>query len=748
MRAGSAIIFYCNCIILWIGSLSVAAGQDITFSHFSIDQHLSQSSVFAIMQDTQGFMWFGTRDGLNRYDSRRNVVYRRVSGDSTSLSSNSINAITLDKQGKLWIGTSRGLNLYQPRTDNFQQIFSSTTPYTLSHNNISALLQTADGSLWIGTRNGLNRLKNPENLHFERYFTAENESGRYEIRALYEDTRQRLWVGTSRGLISMTRQSSGDYQTNHYILSAQDSVWHSGTNWINAIAEDNEGRLWIGTETKGIALLDPESGKVIKWNPVQGLNMSNATIRTIKSDEKGRFWIGTMSGLIICRQDGGDMRRYINSPDQPGSLSDNSIRAIHRGRDGTVWIGTFYGGISYHHSFSGQFGAMNLTNQTGRKPFKIAGPIAEAHDNCLWLGSDDNGLILADRNDKVLAHYVYHPNRPNSLSSNKIKSLLRNGDKGLWIGTLKGLNYLDFATGKISYYLTEPHNPRSIPDDRIYDLAYDSLGQLWIATFRGGLCKLDPETGNFEQFPIKTQSGEELTQPSATSLLIDRSEHIWIGTTNGLARKSRHAKHFTIYKTTPTKAGSLSGNHIIDLFEDSAGMVWISTRGAGLNRFDPTTGKFDHFSKADGLGGENVFGVREDDGGHLWIATDDGLSRLHPQSGSITSYDKNDGLVCKEFLPHSAFRSAEGELYFGGYDGIVRFDPGNIRQNPGVPSVVFTGMRLFNKPLTIGGPDGILEAHLHHKKEIRLNHRQNVFSVEFASINYIDAQKNQYAYLL
>lgn len=751
MRTSPAIAFCCKFFLLWIGSVSVGMGQDITFNHLSIDQNLSQSSVYAITQDTQDFMWFGTRDGLNRYDSRRNVVYRQIAGDSTSLSSNSVNAITLDKQGKLWIGTSRGLNLYRPRTDNFQRIFSNTSAHTLSHNNISVLLQATDGSLWIGTRNGLSRLKDPDSMHFERYLMHGNEmnkSGAFDIKALYEDTRQHLWVGTSRGLIRLIPQSAGGYQVAHYILHEQDSVWHSGSNWVNAIAEDGHGRLWVGTETRGIALFDPGSGKVIGWNPVQGLDMSDFTIRTIKTDDKGRFWIGTMSGLIVCRQDGEGMRRYINSPDQPGSLSDNSIRAIHRGRDGTVWIGTFYGGVSYYHSFARQFGAMNVTNQAGRKPFKIAGPIIEGPDGCLWLGSDDNGLILSDRNDRVLAHYVHDPDRPHSLSSNKIKCLLKNGDKGLWIGTLKGLNYLDFASRKITRYLTEPHNPRSIPDDRIYDLAYDRQGQLWIATFRGGLCRMHPETGRFEHFPIITQSGEILSLPSATSLLIDRNEGIWIGTTNGLAYKPGDSRQFTIYKTAHAKAGTLSGNYIIDLFEDSEGRVWISTRGAGLNRFDPATGKFSHFSKADGLGGDNVFGVREDGAGNLWIATDNGLSRLHLQSGRITSYDRNDGLVCKEFLPHSAFRSGQGELYFGGYDGIVRFDPGSIRQNPGAPSVVFTGMRLFNKPLAIEGPDGILDEHLHHKNEIRLNHRQNVFSIEFASINYIDAQKNQYAYLL
>ncbi len=735
--------------LILLACIEAAAQRQITFSHLSIDENLSQSSVYAIEQDAYGFMWFGTRDGLNRYDSHKNIVYRREPEDSTSLSSSSINVITKDKQGNLWIGTSGGLNLYRPRTDDFRRMRHDTSGHSISYNNISAIVQTADGSLWVGTRRGLNRLKAPGTAKFEQLMMEGNtadESGAFDIKSLYEDTKQNLWVGTTVGLSRVRRRHDGVYEVKHFYLHPEDSVWHNTSNWVNTIAEDRQGRLWIGTETKGIALFDPAQGKVTSWHPIRGLDLSNFAVRTIQPDESGQFWIGTMSGLLICGQDGVNFRRFVNAPDQPGSLSDNSIRAIYRSHEGTVWIGTFYGGVNHYNPFSQQFGSLRLVNGAGRKPFKIAGPMMAAADHHLWVGSDDKGLFLVDETDKIVQHYRHDPENPNSLSNDKIKCLLRNGTRGLWIGTIKGLNYMDFATGTITRYLSIPNVQGSLPDDRIYGLSYDKEGQLWIATFRGGLCKMDPETGKFEQFSYQDRSEKGPPSNSITCLLIDSKERIWLGTTTGLAQKVRGEGRFIHYKAGPQNA--ISGNYVVGLFEDSRGHIWISTRGAGLNRYDPETGQFIHYSKADGLGGDNVFGVSEDSAGNFWIATDDGLSKLDPASGVIITYDRNDGLVCKEFLPNSVFDDRQGKLYFGGYNGIVRFAPDSIRINPMRPSIVFTGLKLFNKPVEIGGTDGILREHLLLTPALEFNHRQNVFSVEFASINYIDAQKNQYAYLL
>ncbi len=726
--------------------------QPLNFTHLTIEENLSQSSVYAITQDARGFMWFGTRDGLNRYDSRKIVVYKKEPSNKNSLSSNSINSLLTDKKGRLWVGTSGGLNLYEAKKDQFIRIVKdSLNPGSLSNNNISSLLMDSYGDLWVGTRQGLNRLKDAKTHHFERLMKNESKHSAipyYDVKAMFEDRDRTLWVGTTIGITRIRRVAGGRFTEKHYFLEKNDSLLRQTSNWVNSIAEDKEGRLWIGTEKRGIAVFDKQREKVVSWQPIPSLNTESLSIRTIKPDNKGNFWVGCMSGLLIVSQDGKHYTLHTNSPERAGTLSDNSVRSIFVSRDSTFWVGTYYGGVNYHNALSGQFGWLRLVDHHGRKPFKIAGPMVAASGNNLWLGTDDNGLFLVDKDQKVIRHYQDHGAKDQRLSNEKIKCLLNEGNSGLWIGTIKGLNYLDIRKNRIIQYLNIPNDATSIPDDRIYDLARDSKGHIWIATYHGGLCRFDPQCKKFIQYKFEGGSSAGLLSNSATSLLLDSKQRIWIGTTKGLAQKLRGEDGFVHYVHIAKSKASISGNYVTTLFEDSKKQLWIGTRGEGLNLFNPDKATFKHYNEESGLPGKTIQGIREDARGNLWISTDNGLSRFDTQRGTFINYDKNDGLVCKEFISNSIFEREDGRLYFGGFNGIAVFHPDSIRSNPHVPALVFTGLKLFNKNVVAGSDNQVLTNSIFHTDHITLNHHQNVFSIEFAALNYIDALKNRYAYQL
>lgn len=744
--------------ILWLGAMCVlffappgiCQITEKTFNHLTVDEGLSQSSVYAITQDIRGFMWFGTRDGLNRYDSRKVVVYQNQPGNKHSLASNTINSLLLDKQGRLWIGTTKGLALYRPEQDDFQRISAGgVSAHGLPDSTINSLLEDHQQRIWVATQRGLYRLQanNPDRIEKLTDVTQDHHNlNDQHVRIVFEDQKRDLWVGTAGGLTKLHPTSSGKFQLTHYYLKPTDSLYHNATNGINTIAEDRLGRLWIGTEGNGIALFDKRMGRVVSWNPIAGLDLSTQTIRTIQPGGKGDFWVGTMSGLYIVAQDGSLFQALTNQPIDPSSLGDNSVRSVFRDRDGSFWVGSYYGGVDLYSPLARQFGSFRPLDQQGRTPFKIAGPLLPAStSNQLWLGTEDRGLFLINADKSIARHYTHDSKNNQSLTNDKVKCLLNDGSKGLWIGTIKGLNYLDFRRQKITQYRHEPHNPHSLPNDRIYDLKRDAQGTLWVVTNLGGLCRFDPKTQSFEKLPLGSISPGS---SNLISLLIDTKATMWVGTTNGLFQKKPGQETFVRFVHDDNDTTSISVSYVSCFLEDRQHRLWIGTRDGGLNVLLPGKQTFRHFTMAQGLISNTIVGIQEDSRGHLWISTDKGLTQFDPNRALFSSYNKYDGLVCKEFTTNSTYQDGHGNLYFGGYDGIVRFHPDRIRSNTIVHPLAFTQLRLFNEPVTSLSSDNAGESGINYEKGLTFTHRQNVFSLDFAGFNYINADKNRYAYKL
>jgi ligand-binding sensor domain-containing protein/signal transduction histidine kinase/AraC-like DNA-binding protein len=743
-------------ILLNLCPCSLVNGQSVSFNfdHLTVEEGLSQSSVYAITQDAEGFVWLGTRDGLNRYDSRKLTVYRYQADNDKSLSDNTINSLLSDSEGTLWIGTRHGLNKYQPRSDDFIRLYpepeDKNKPH-LSNNVITCLLEDQHKNLWVGTRQGLRLLiaKDPlRSLHFQHASQLPNSLVNNDVRALFQDREGSIWIGTSQGLSKLTFTQARKYQFTTYYLEKSDSLYQSNNNWVNAIAEDAEGNLWIGTEKSGLKLLNKKTGQIHSLTRNSTWDLNSKSVRTISRDKQGDFWVGTMDGLYVINPRENKWIELKNNSDDLTSLTDNSVRSVCIDRQGSYWVGTYYGGVNFYSPLSKQFQRVESEDRQARFSFKIISALTTDHENNLWVSTDGHGLYLMDRERKHVKRYKHNGSDKNSLSSNKIKCLLLEENQGLWIGTMQGLNYFDFKRKQFIHYFHEPGNEQSLPDDRIYDLKKDRRGDLWIATSRGGLCRYDRTKNAFERLNHHPEDPTSVSSNGITYLLEDSSQNLWVGTMAGLNKKQPGTHTFTRFASHPSDTNSLSGGHILCLYEDRQQRLWIGTRGNGLNLFLPQSNRFKRLNVQQGLSGRNVYGIVEDSKGALWISTENGLSKLDPVSFTFKNYDKDDGLACKEFNTNSFHQDKQGRIYFGGYNGIVSFHPDSIRENNTAPKLLFTQLRLFNKEVKINSDTEFLSQSLNKTASLTFDHTQNVFSVEFAALNFINSPNNRYAYKL
>ncbi|MFZ6011937.1 MAG: hybrid sensor histidine kinase/response regulator transcription factor [Bacteroidota bacterium] len=730
--------------IFIVASFSCVSGAfaqttDLSFDHITIEEGLSQSTVYAITQDASGVMWFGTRDGLNKYDSRKVTAYHHQPDEPTSISDNTIYSLYSDKKGRLWIGTSRGLNLYRPRTDNFISAVSREGDLTsLSHSTVTAVFEDRYGHIWVGTRHGLNLLIPGDSLKFFRFIHSETDKNSIvnnDVRSIYEDTRGNLWIGTSQGLSKLQFRDQQHYRFHSYqVIAASENP---KDNWINAVIEDHQERLVVATEKSGLKLFDPASEKFSSLSWINEPDASPEAIRTLLKEKNGDYWVGTIGGLYFVNSDQKKITRLKNSPDDPLSISDNSVRALYKDRDGSIWVGTFHGGINIYSSLSRQF---HQVSEQSKKPFKIASALALDTGANLWIGTEGSGLFFHDRTTGKIKRFRHKKTDRYSLSHNNVKCILPVRD-GLWVGTIKGLNYFDLKKKQFRQYHQE------LPSDVIYDLAADSQGAIWIATYRGGLCRYDPRTKTLETFTRNPTDPTSLSSEGVISIFIDSKQRLWAGTLLGLNLMEAPGK-FKRYVADGARATTISGNYILCIFEDRQNRLWVGTRDKGLNLLLPDEQSFKRFSTEDGLPGNTIHGIQEDENGYLWISTENGLAKFDPRVFSSRNYDKNDGLVCKEFNHNSYCKDQSGNMYFGGYNGVVVFKPETIVENNIVPPLRFTALKLFDKEVKAGADNDLLKEDINFADRLVFRHDQNIFTVEFAALNYINARKNLFAYRL
>ncbi|MFT4925334.1 MAG: ligand-binding sensor domain-containing protein/signal transduction histidine kinase [Phenylobacterium sp.] len=756
-------------LTLFYSSLALASGPVTRFERLSLEDGLSQVSVASIAQDQEGFIWFATQDGLNRYDGYEFKVFRHDPASPNSISNSWVRVIHIDSSGTLWIGTNgSGIDKYDPQSESFIHYqHQPGNPNSLSHNTVRAIFSDANGTLWVGTDGGLNQFDNQSNqfVHFSHHATDPHSLSHNHVKAIYQDSKSNLWIGTDDGLnkldASQFNQPSTAKPLHFEHFKHQPSNPHSlSHNEVKAINEDASGTLWVGTLGGGINKLDSQTGLFSHYKNIDGdpNSISNDYIMSIDKDAQGILWIGTEGGGLN-RFDGTDqqMIHFRHQTSDTHSLSADFVDIVFESDDGTLWIGT-NNGLSKYNRKQALFGHFNHQISA---PFSLShngiNAFAQSPDGILWIGTDD-GLNRFDAQSQQFHHFKHQPSDPNSLSHNTIGALVFDHQGRLWVGTLGGgLDLFDQTTGQFSHFRHQPTNPHSVSHNRIKSLTVDSDGTLWVGTLGGGLDKFDHHSQRFKHFVHQPNNADSLSHNRISAIYQDSKGKLWIGTTGGgLNQFDINDEKFVRFKHHRSDEGSLSHDYILSIIEDSKGSLWIGTGGGGLNHYNRQTSAFTYYSEKHGLPNDIVYAALEDKAGFLWLSTNQGLCKFNPASRTCRNFDVSDGLQSNEFNLGAYFKSADGELFFGGVNGFNRFYPQMQKDQRQAPTVVLTKLLLFNQSVPIRA----LNAHnTHHLRftlgkavnqldQLTLNHQQNLMTFEFAALDFISPMKNQYAYQL
>lgn len=767
----------------------------------SLEHGLSESIIEGIVQDQKGFLWFATEDGLNRYDGYSFKIFRLVPGDSTSLSHNEIKSLYVDRAGVLWVGTfDGGLNRYDSELERFTRFkHEPDNPASLSNNIIRCIYEDRSGNLWIGTQGGgLNRaIRESGQVKFMCYKNdpANPQSLSHDdVSVIYQDRVGRLWIGTSGGglnCLTVVPDKSDSHFQPAFTRFQFDST-NSNTlshNDVRAIAEDHRGNLWIGTFGGGLNRLTFSAGSQpeIRFARYQANSqtpgsLSSNFVLSILKDSHKTMWVGT---------DGNGLNK-LNFPDsensEPGftcfqndrtdnqSLSSNRIYALFEDRSGVLWIGTYGAGINKVNLKQKKFlHYESVPDNSNSLNHPIVWAIYEDRFGVLWIGTNDGGLNRLERNPRTgePLRYTYFTNNPDnshSLSHNSVRVICEDHAGDFWIGTNGGgLNWFHPENNSESlvfkHFRADPDNPHSLSDDKIRAIYEDRKGNLWIGTLGGGLNQLiRPEAGDnsfrFVHYRHHPENAKSLSSDFVRAICEDQQGDLWIGTQGGglnqlsLAEQQKVEPEFIHFKNDPENPATLSNDYVFSILEDSDGSLWIGTFGGGLNKFNRASGTFSCFRKEDGLPSNAIYGILAEPKhahrpGYFWLSTNNGLSRFNPQTGEFRNYSLRDGLQSNEFNGGAYFMSRRGEFFFGGINGFNAFFPEDIIDNPFIPPVVITDFKLFNASVPIDrneSGDKILTKSIVESSEITLSYSQNVFSFEFAALDFTIPEKNQFRY--
>lgn len=731
-------------VSLHLPSAARAQSSTIRFDTLNVEDGLSQSNVRAILQDSRGFVWFGTDDGLNKFDGYTFTIYKNDPENPQSLSDNAVYAIFEDAQGVVWLGTGRGLN----RFDRQREVFF---PYTNDPSNarslrgstVSAITEDARGSLWVATLDGgLNLLDREAGTftHYQHFPNLSDSLASNMVTALAADPNGGLWVGTDRGLDYF----DPDTQRFFHYRSTPGGAGSLSSNRVLALYIDHMSTLWVGTEDGGLNRFNRLQRTFDAYSNQQASSarLHSAQVNAIFEDSQNRLWVGTSQGVFLKEGAPVVFTGYHHDPNDRYSLSSEMVLSIAEDESGVIWIGTAGGGISKHVQSNERFALyQHRPGVAGSLNNDVITAVFEDSQSVVWVGTMDGGLNQLDLASGRAASYEHNPSDSSSLGNNDVRAIYEDQEGTLWVGTYGGgLNRFDRAARRFTRFVYNPSDPRSLNDDRVMSIYEDRRGNLWVGTRSGGLNLMtNRQNGHFLHFKQDPQDPNSLAGDYVPVISEDSRGRLWVGTFSGLSVLDLDTKQFTTYQNDPDNPASLSNNRVLSLYEDSDGVMWVGTLMGGLNRFDYETGTFSHYTEKQGLPNDAVNGILGDAEGNLWLSTNLGLSRFNPRDETFHNYDVRDGLQSNEFLAGSSFQRRLDRLYFGGVQGLNVFNPADVIDNPATPPVVITAFKKFNQVERIDLQDG---------EEIILTYQDNFISFEFSALDFSTPEKNQYAYML
>lgn len=719
-------------LIFFISTFHAERNNYLYSFNSDLNEGISQLSVMDIYQDSKGYLWFATKNGLNRFNGKEYVIYRREDGNEQSLSDNSITSITEDQEGYLWVGTNNGLNRIDLNTDQIKRYNPGTNG--LIQGSISKVYTDAAGHLWVGTWGSLNRY-NREEDHFEQ-IVLDNEMKAPSISAFFEDSAGRYWIGVrDKGLYLCDNQMN---VISHFTHESKNMPLSN--NVITSIYEDTQKQIWLGSKY-GLIKINLRDNEVISFTS-ENSKLSNNTIRCL-IEWQGKLLIGTFDGIFSLETKTGEIIKVAGYDDINHSLSHYSVYAFYVDHDHTLWVGTFAGGVNYLNKFTNRFVLHRpedeLNIRTG-----IYGAITYESPSNLWIATEGYGLLNYNNQTNKSHYYLIDPSAQFTFNTNIIKSVFYE-DGYVWCGTTKGEIYkFNIKTKTFSLYHKYPI------EYSIYSIIRDYKGNLWVggaATEFGLTCFVNDQ--------LVTTFTNNVDEPYYISnvrcILEEKDEVLLLGSTaEGLIRYDTNKKQLTKYSNEATvESYRIPNNYLSSIVRTKSGEIWVSTYGGGIFQFDDKTERIKRIMTAkEGLLDNNICSLVESSDQKLWMSTVNGLTMFDPVSGEIRNYHRYNGIDIREFTLHSGIALPDGNLCFAGSNGFVTFHVEAMDKNENIPSVVLEQLSVNNQPVEVGDKSNILDKVLDSMDTIHLLYNENNFSITYKALNYIYSTQNKYAYKL
>ena len=710
------------------------SNETFYFSNMNLKDGLSQISVIKILQDSKGFMWFATRNGLNRYDGSEFIVYKHVPEDSLTLSDNYIISLIEDKNRNLWVGTARGLNKLDLKTNHIKQ-YSDPKYGELAKADVRCLFVDSRNRLWVGTSRGLYLYVREMDV-FQRLDLNGKIKNEF-ISAIYETREQQILIGTAtKGLfvcdMNMKVQKHFTTETPNLRLP---------NNNVATLFEDSKGYVWGGSSSSGLFRINIEQENIVTYHKGNSILTTNS-VRCI-AESHGMLLVGTFDGLYSMDLSSNSFWKHTDASLERGNLSHFSIYSLFVDSNQTIWVGTYAGGVSYSSRFNNRFDFHDPTSVFDAL-FGIYGSMVCTDGGCLYMATEGRGLLDYNLDNGKYYYYPIDNSSRLQYSQNIIKSLLLDGNT-LWCGTNKGSIYqFDTKTKRHKLHYQFPR------DMSLYAMVAAEDGGLWIAGSdpKMGLMHLSKEKVLQDKFPLQG-SKDSCQLGSSRCILKLRDGVLLIGTrSNGLAKYDVNKQEITYYDADSKKPFRLLSNYVTSIVRDTSGRVWVGTFGGGISLYDEQKGILRTITQEQGLIDNDVCAIVEDRNHKLWISVSNGISEYDPEKEQFINYNSLNGIGVYEFTPHSGILLPNGEVCFSGNNGFVTFNPQDLQLNSFVPPLVFTRLVVNNEVIETEDETGILSSVLDDVQEIELSYDQNNISIGYCALNFVFARQNQYAVFL
>jgi len=734
---------------------ALAQNNKYQFSHLDITNGLSRNQVNCIYKDSKGFMWFGTMAGLNRYDGYTFKVFKHIANNKSSINDDYIESIYEGPEQNLWITTRNGPCIYNLVTEQFN---SDLSPWLKSFNlpgsDFTKIKKDNKGDFWFIYPNSGAYRYDPVHKQTYHYRHGSKQGASLfsnDVADISEDAKGDTWLIYSTGVIEKLDVEHNKITFTSNVLSKVNNA----KPLLYSIMVDSDGDLWLYASgvNMGVYYFNPQKNVLNHIDKISaGVRLNADVINNVYQADDGLIWIATdHGGINLVNKKEFKVTYLLNREDDAKSLSQNSV-VLYKDDLGIMWAGTFKEGISYYHKNIIRFPLYkHFTSDPSSLSFEDVDKFVEDKQGNLWIGTNGGGLIYFNRKTNKYTQYKNNPQNNNSLSNDIVVSMCIDHNQTLWIGTYFG--GLDSFDGKtFTHYRHDDKVATSISDDRVWSIVEDSSNRLWVGTLAGGLNIFDRSKKIF----LHPYNSTQITSPFISSIFEDRDGNMWIGGYTGINVIMKSNSRIIHYTHNDNDKNSLITYNVNSITQDSRGLMWIATRD-GLSILNLKTNRFTSLTKESGLPDNFIINILEDNSGKMWLSTSNGLSRItltttgNNYNFQIENFDETDGLQGREYNVNAAFKTSKGELIFGGGHGFNLFEPSSIKPNINKPNLIFTDFQLFGKSVTVDNAVNghvILTKAITETSAITLNHSDNVFTIEFAALNFFNPNKVQYQYIL